>query len=328
MYKYFPATHSILSVGSLEKDVLPEYGLNSVIDFRLLRIGLNDTYLVKTSNGIKYILRIYRANWRSVCEIMYEIDVLNHLSEKGIPVSKAIPKIDGDYIRVISAIEGVRYAVLFTFADGNNFPWETEPESTAFKYGKAVGKIHNATQDFSSHHTRFSLDLKHLVDNPLKSIDAMLSHREDDRDYLHQLSDKLQKHIGFFQKDDLENGFCHGDFNRGNGHIADAGTITFFDFDCCGWGWRAYDIAVFRWGARLIKKEKLLWEHFVRGYTEERILTEANLKVTQLFVGIRHLWLLGLHTSNGSDLGFGFMDQKYFDNAIKFLRDWEDECFT
>jgi Ser/Thr protein kinase RdoA (MazF antagonist) len=23
-------------------------------------------------------------------------------------------------------------------------------------------------------------------------------------------------------------------------------TLTFFDFDLCGWGWRAYDVAVFR----------------------------------------------------------------------------------
>jgi Ser/Thr protein kinase RdoA (MazF antagonist) len=170
--------------------------------------------------------------------------------------------------------------------------------------------------------------VNYLIDDPLKSIDSILSNREENKVYLHQLADKLRNHISFFQTDELEMGFCHGDFHRGNGHIAEDGTITFFDFDCCGWGWLAYDIAVFRWGARHIKKEKLLWEQFIKGYKEERILNEVDLKATQLFVGVRHLWLLGMLTSNGSDFGFGFMDHRYFDNAVQFLKEWEEDYLS
>jgi hypothetical protein len=34
---------------------------------------------------------------------------------------------------------------------------------------------------------------------------------------------------------------------------------------------------------------------------------------------------LRLHASNEKDLGFGFMDDQYFDWAIKFFREWEAE---
>ena len=42
----------------------------------------------------------------------------------------------------------------------------------------------------------------------------------------------------------LQPGFCHGDASGGNAHISGR-TITFFDFDCCGCGFRAYDVAVY-----------------------------------------------------------------------------------
>ena len=87
-------------------------------------------------------------------------------------------------------------------------------------------------------------------------------------------------------------------------------------------------IAVFRWSTRLRKKEKERWEPFLRGYTKERSLNDIDLKYIPLFIGIRHFWLLGLHTGNGHDFGFGWMNNKYFDRAIKFFRDWDTEFFA
>ena len=207
----------------------------------------------------------YRTGWRSLSDISYEIDVLNHLGNKGVPISKPLPQKDGRFIQSLSAPEGGRYVVLFTYAAGNDLSYEKEAETKAFNYGKSVAKIHNAVQDFTSLHARFSLDLNHLVNEPLKSIGPMLSYRREDWGYLQYLADKIRHQLSELPSDALEQGFCHGDFHGGNAHIADDGTITFFDFDCCGWGWRAYDIAVFRWGARLGGMENELWMQFLRG---------------------------------------------------------------
>jgi Ser/Thr protein kinase RdoA (MazF antagonist) len=96
----------------------------------------------------------------------------------------------------------------------------------------------------------------------------------------------------------LQAGFCHGDLHGGNAHRDQAQTQTFFNFDACGMGWRAYDIAVFRWSARLRRKEQERWEAFLRGYTEERSLRTLDIQAVPFFVAIRHVWLLGIHTSN------------------------------
>lgn len=328
MTNFFPVTHSTLSAEALKTDVWADYGLNNLVDLKLLTLGLNDTYVITTIDAKKYILRIYRAGWRSSSDIAYEIEVLNHLSLKGILVAKPIPQKDGQFIKALLAPEGQRYAVLFNYAEGQEAPYEKELETKAFNYGRGAAKIHQATENFSSSHSRFSLDLDHLLDTPLKSILPMLSHRQEDGKYLQQLAEKIRNRLLEVPSNALEQGFCHGDFHGGNANFADDGTITFYDFDSGGWGWRAYDISVFRWSARLREKEIEFWEPFLRGYTEERPLKDLDLQTVPLFIGLRHFFLLGLHTSNGQDWGFGWINDKYFDKAVKFLQAWEAEYLS
>ena len=97
---------------------------------------------------------------------------------------------------------------------------------------------------------------------------------------------------------DADYGLCHGDFHGWNAHYH-ADTLTFFDFDDCGYGWRAYDLAVFRWDARLDEKEDERWEAFVKGYRSKREISDADLKLTTTFMAIRDIWLMGclLYTS-------------------------------
>jgi Ser/Thr protein kinase RdoA (MazF antagonist) len=170
---------------------------------------------------------------------------------------------------------------------------------------------------------------------PIRSIQPFLVHRPEDWAYLMNLAEKLRGKINSLDPDKLEIGFCHGDFHSGNAHLVGGASplenredITFFDFDCCGVSWRSYDIANFCWNARLNKKDKEIWPSFLRGYTEERHLSDLDIQTTTYFVPIRHFWLLGIHTSNGHDWGFGWINDGYFDRAIKFFREWETEYLT
>lgn len=51
--------------------VLP-YPIGKPHSCKLLKRGLNDTYLVETEQG-KYILRLYRRGWRTKEEIDFEL---------------------------------------------------------------------------------------------------------------------------------------------------------------------------------------------------------------------------------------------------------------
>jgi Ser/Thr protein kinase RdoA (MazF antagonist) len=324
MTKTFPVTHSILSISALITELLPEYAIETPTDCRFLQPGLNDTFLVDTLTA-KYILRVYRHNWRSLDEILYELDALLHLKNAGVNVSAPVMRKDGNIIGSLVAPEGLGYVVLFTYAHGKEPDYETEKELEAYLYGKAVAKIHAATDTFKSSHSRPSIDLEYLLDIPLRSIQPFLYHRLEDWEYLTRLATKLKTQILDLSPNNLELGFCHGDFHSGNAHLDLNEQITFFDFDSCGMGWRSYDIANFRWNARLNKKEKEMWPSFLHGYTEERHLSELDIQTTQYFIPIRHVWLLGLHTSNGQDWGFSWINDGYFNRAMKFFREWETE---
>jgi Ser/Thr protein kinase RdoA (MazF antagonist) len=324
MSNYFSVTHSTLSTKALMAEILPDYDIGTPMECKFLTQGLNDTYLVKTTTE-QYILRAYRTGWRSLSDIHYELEALLHLKRLNTSVSAPVLRKNGELLHTISAPEGSRTIVLFTYALGKEPAYAANEESESYQYGRSVAQIHSETDGFQSQHQRFHLDLEYLLDAPLKSIRPLLLHRPDDWEYLQSLSEKLRQDVVGIPLSSLESGFCHGDFHGGNVHIDQDDTLTFFDFDCCGYGWRAYDIAVFRWGARGRSKEQERWPHFLRGYREVRPISEADLHATLYFVAIRQFWLLGLHASNGEDLGFGFMDDQYFDWTIKFFREWEAE---
>jgi Ser/Thr protein kinase RdoA (MazF antagonist) len=321
----FPVTRSILSAEALSEVVVADYALAVPTECLFFQWGLNDTYLLKTSDAT-YVLRIYRRGWRSLPEIEYELEVLLFLQNAGIGVSAPIRRKDGRFVGTIHAPEGLRYTVLFTYAPGRQPTYETNDDNAAYQYGKVAAQIHTATKTFQSPHQRVVLDWEHLVDVPLRSIQPMLAHRPEDCNYLQTLTETLRRQVMQLPLSSLEQGFCHGDLHWGNAHVQDGThTITLFDFDCCGVGWRAYDIAVFRWATRSRKKEQEQWPAFLQGYRDERDIHEREIHAIPYFVALRHVWLLGLHAECRQDLGMGWMNDAYFDEAITFLREWEAE---
>ena len=324
MNESFPATHSILSSIALGEAVASDYDFVDPIDCQFFLMGVNDTYLLKTKTTT-YVLRIYRKGWRSLSEIQYELDVLLFLQKAGIAVSVPIQRKDGQLIGTIHAPEGVRFLVLFSYALGREVAYESEDTDAAYAYGKIAAQIHAVTEEFRSPHQRTGLDLEHLIDDPLRWIEPMLLHRAEDWAYIQAFAERLRQWGRSLPLSSLEEGFCHGDLHWGNVRVQENNILTLFDFDCCGMGWRAYDIAVFRWSARLRGKEEEQWSAFLRGYREVRNVHEMDIQAIPYFVAMRHLWLMGLHTGNREDFGIAWMNDAYFEKAIKFLRDWDAE---
>ncbi len=328
MSETFPVIYSTLSPQALATEVLPDFGLDNISDCRLYSTGFNDTYKVKTGQGSTYYLRAYRLRWRTLADIQYELDVLNHLHHKGFPAARPVPREDGSFYCEVPAPEGTRYLALFTEAKGNEVSYGQEPEKIALEYGQAVARMHNALDDFSSPHKRFHIDIDHLIDKPLRNIEPFLAHRPDDWAYLQQLAGSVRQRILDLPASALEQGFCHGDLQGYHANATESGALTFFDFDCGGYGYRAYDLAVFRWCARREEQEDLRWEPFLRGYRERRPLNDLDVRAIPLFVFTRYLWHMGVHTQNSPDWGFGPLNDEYFDGRLKQLRQVEADYLT
>jgi len=313
--------YSTLSPEPLLDLVCREYSFASFKECKLLARGLNDTYILRTDSDERYILRVYRANWRSLEEIAFELDALMHLHKKGVHVSIPLPRRDHGLVHSIKTIEGIRHVVLFTFARGKNPKYENGDE--AVQYGKAVARVHKATDDFTTTHSRFSLDLDHLIYSPVKAIRPFLQQRPRDLEHLEDLCTRLSTALSSLPLGNLEQGFCHGDLHGWNASLSEDGNITFYDFDCGGMGWRAYDVAVFRWHAMLREKEMENWSSFMRGYGEVRALKASDIEAIPLFIGARHVWIMGLHTANARE--WGWLADEYFDHQLKFLYKWESK---
>jgi Ser/Thr protein kinase RdoA (MazF antagonist) len=317
----FPVIASILSPAALRTEVLPGFAVGAVTECTFFSDGFNHTYRVRTSDGSTYYLRAYRLRWRTRADIHYELDVLNHLHHKGFPAVRPVPHTDAGFTCALSAPEGTRYLALFTEAPGPEISYDHEPEAMARRYGHAVAQMHNALDDFSSPHPRFHKDIAHFVDKPLCTIEPFLAHRPDDWATVREVAETLRQRIVTLPASALEQGVCHGDLQGYHANVAPDGTLTFFDFDCGGYGYRAYDLAVFLWCCRLEDAIAIRWEPFLRAYRETRSIRDLDVQAVPLFVCARYLWHMGVHTQNAPDWGSGFLNDAYFDTHLKRLRD-------
>jgi len=314
----FPAMYSMLSSDALLDFVASHYDVGTVTRCKILTRGLNDTYRVSTDEGV-YILRVYRTPWRTKADVLYELDALEHLHRQGVSVSVPVKGIDGEVAREINAPEGTRYIVLFTYAGG------TVPildKKISYEYGKIVAQIHHLSDSFSSSHQRARLDLDHLLDEPLAAIAPAMTENGGDVGYIKFWVDKIKEHLPV---DRLNYGFCHGDFHDWNAHWD--GRLTIFDFDCCGTGFRAYDLAVFLWNLKINYqgKEADNWQAFLTGYTVTRPLAQIELDAIPLFVAARRIWLAGIYVSNEDVWGTAIINERFFRTFVDQLKDDERE---
>jgi Ser/Thr protein kinase RdoA (MazF antagonist) len=328
MHNTFPTIASILAPGALMSEVLPGFAVGEVSECRLYSGGFNHTYRVRTGDGRTYYLRAYRILWRTLADIQYELDVLNHLRQKGYPAAQPVPYRDGQYFCAVLAPEGKRYLALFTEAPGQDVSYACEPGKVAWRYGHAVAKMHNALNDFSSPHPRFHLSIAHFVDRPLQTIEPFLIDRPDDWAHVQKFAESLRERLLMLPASELEQGFCHGDLQGYHAKVAEDGTLTFFDFDCGGYGYRAYDLAVFLWCCRLEDAVAVRWPSFLQAYRQSRSISDLEVQAVPLFVCARYLWHMGVHTQNAPDWGIDFLNEEYFDIHLKRLRGAEADYLT
>ncbi|HLZ56407.1 MAG TPA: phosphotransferase [Ktedonosporobacter sp.] len=317
----FPVSHSILSAAALQEEVLSCYDLGDQVRCLFLAQGVNDTYLVQTRTE-QYILRVYRARLRQLSDILYEIDALIHLDRQGVPVSTPVASIDGSFVHILSAPEGPRQAVLFSYAPGEQM--DRHDATNHYHHGRAVAALHNAADTFESQYVRAPLDLNYLIDQSLAAIQPLPVYSPADWEYLQNLAQRLRSQIQHIAVRGLNWGFCHGDNHILNAHSDTQHTITLFDFDYNAPGWRAYDLAIMWWceGFYKMDPDDTLWNSFLRGYAELRSLAAADLASIPTFVAIRELWHCALIAELQPSLGFqGF--PKKLQRTLRLLREWE-----
>ncbi|MBE9038802.1 phosphotransferase [aff. Roholtiella sp. LEGE 12411] len=318
---FIPVIHSIPSGAALIGTVLDKYPINKLCSCKLYKRGLNDTYLVETEEE-KYILRVYRRGWRNKQEIDFELELLSFLHEQKQPVAYPITRIDGGLTTEIAAPEGKRYVAVFSYASGYAVDGKLDTKQS-YILGEVLAEIHQVLNSFKSSFSRPILNNEYLLDWSIRSITPLYQYRKKDLDFFQQKIDNIKNQIAELKLTLLAPGYgiCIGDVHSGNANFTKQNEPTLFDFDQCGYGWRAFDIAKFLHAALRMKIDVTVKNSFVEGYQAIRKLSESELTSIPVFIKAAHIWVMGISTNVVGDvLPYGWFTDDWLDERLAMLK--------
>lgn len=279
-------------------------------------LGLHDNYLFEDQQG-KYILRIYRNDWRTFEDVRFELSLLDFLKANECPVAHPIPLKNGQLYFSISSPEGDRAAALFPYAEGvapgNNI---TILESKLL--GKAVANIHSTSDSYKPKHSRLTLDIDYLLDKSVHAIRPFLD--SSNYAFISALQEDIKKSLPELPRDYPYYGICIGDVNLSNFHINEKQQITLFDFDQCGYGHRIFEIGKFISSIQTNDSKHKLTEAFLIGYQQVRKLSDDELYSLPYYVKISLIWVMAIHAYNANRIGHKWLEKPFWDARMTQLK--------
>jgi Ser/Thr protein kinase RdoA (MazF antagonist) len=316
--KPFPVINSTLSAAHLCNFVQHQYNLSANTTCRLLKTGINDSYLI-TDGQDKYVLRIYSLNWRTEKEIEEEIRLLNLLKDNNIPVSYPLTDRVGTYIHSFDAPEGKRFGVLFTFAKGEkllNFPAELH-----YKAGEIMARMHQLTLNFNIERVNYTARV--ILEDSFNQLKKFLPEGNPEMDFMVMAQQYLLKEFEHFNTADLRSGATHMDIWFDNMSIDKDAGITLFDFDFCGNGWLCYDIAYYILQVNSTEKDeaecKQKTEAFLDGYEFITKISDEEKRIIPMLGVSLYFFYLGIQCSRFDNWSNTFLNEGYLKRFINLL---------
>lgn len=291
---------SFLCCDELAQSIEDCFGLPDV-HCQLITASMRDVYIIM-SHEHRYVLYVYRCNQRTPDEVEAEWKFVEILHKNAIPVAPAIPTKNGELLITFDAPEGARFGVLSHYVEGEHL--RHRPSSNAVRsYGRLIAQVHTVADEISSELIRPVIDNEILINKPVAAFDAVLTVGADLKSYLHQVADILRPKVDSLARTKPFFGMIHGDVIRANAQVSEAGLVTILDFDMCGFGWRAFDIASYLLAIKGLPEEKEFGSAFLAGYEEIRCLTIDDQEILPFFLAIRAVFDIGIKASNVNHWG-------------------------
>lgn len=318
---YAPAISSILSPEFLAEFVIKHYGFDRKTTCRILKTGINHSYLIATSDK-KYVLRVYYYDWRKESEIEEELHLLDYLRDNDILVSYPIKDCKGKYINRIPALEGERFAVLFSFAEGESV--RTPSESVSYSLGVTMAKMHQLTINRSVKRKDYNANT--LVNWAFQSAKKHFAEPSIEMEYFERANSIISSEFKNADNGNLRYGIIHLDLWYENMKVKNEAQITVFDFDNCGNGWLFLDIAFSLLTLYRNEPNKDNFESkkdsFYRGYESITSISEEEKRLIPY--GGLAIWLhyTGIHIQRFNDFSNQFLSQEFLKFWIQSVNRW------
>lgn len=316
---HFPVTNSNLSAFHLGLFLKEKYALGAEARCQLIRAGINDTYLV-TDGHNKYVFRVYSLDWRSRTEIAEEIRLLNQLRDNSISVSYALPDKENNFIQILNAPEGDRFAVLFTYAYGEKL--HSVAADVHFRIGELMARLHQVTCNQTLDRVHYTAEI--ILIESLKKLERFLPENTDEMQFMRSTQQYLLQEFAEADNPAIRKGIVHLDIWYDNLNITSDNGLTIFDFDFCGNGWLCFDISYYVLQLHSIEKyEEQNYqpkiESFIKGYESvTKISDEEKALIPMLGLSL-YFFYLGVQCQRYDNWSNSFLSENYLKRFINGL---------
>ena len=316
----FPVIASTLSEKELGNFIKEKYQLSENFDCKLFRTGVNHTYFI-SDDETKFVFRVYCHNWRTKREIEQELELLMLLKNNFLTISHPIADINGNLIQEINAPEGIRYAVLFSYAEGEKMRFMSN--KTCFSIGSLMAKIHNITQNKKIE--RVNYDSEILLTKAYQHLKPFFDENLDEMKFLKEIESKTPKRFQEFINSKNTEGIVHLDIWYDNLSVNNENEITIFDFDNCGNGLLILDVGYFLKQLFFIESDKNEYElkakSFLNGYQKTRNLSKKEIELIPEAGASIFVFYLGVQAQR-FDWSNIFFTENYLKMFVGRIKNW------
>ena len=232
------------SLTNFANELLKDYGIRDA-KVSCINFEFNATFAVESESGVKYALRININSTRTVDNMKAEVEWVRHLNRtSGVQTPTPIATMKDDYI--VSGLHAesgqTLYGVMYSWLDGEEIG--DEPTSQQLhEVGKAIATLHQESSEFalsSGNSLPTFSDFFWGTEDFLFSDKSVLS--DVDRSLLQQAHDLIMKFTNELYLNSKVH-IIHADMHGWN-LMWNEDRLTIFDFDDCGFGVEAQDLAV------------------------------------------------------------------------------------
>jgi Ser/Thr protein kinase RdoA (MazF antagonist) len=257
----------------------------------------NTTFRVTASGGKSFLLRIHRNGYHTAPAILEELRWLNHLSaDQSLIVPRPVESKRGELLETVSTAQvgEARFCCLLEWVHGR-FLEKSIDTGHMNNLGKLIATLHRRAQGFVVQQRRY-WDAEGLVgDHPKLGTTENLPGISPSRQKLiSKARQATLRKLARFQETHPERlGLIHADLHFGN-ILFSREQISPIDFDDCGFGFFAYDLAVPLWAIRGRQKEfERLKFALIDGYARERGWDRDDDAILASLMTARAIVLLG-----------------------------------
>lgn len=316
---HFPVTSSILSARDVGLFLQEKYVFRESTRCQIIKAGINDTYLV-TDGLDKFVFRVYSFNWRTLKEIEEEIDLLKKLKENGISISYPLPDKENNFIQRLNAPEGIRFAVLFSYAKGQKL--HLVSPALHYKIGLLMARFHKFTQGQTIARIDYTPEL--ILVESLEKIAEFLPEETEEMSFMRSIQKHLLEEFENADTSQIRQGIIHLDIWFDNLNVTDRNKVTIFDFDFCGNGWLCLDVAYYIMQLHNVEKYELKDYQpkvaaFLNGYESIIPISTEEKRLLPILGVSLYFFYLGVQCQRYDNWSNSFLSENYLKRFINGL---------